>query len=333
MRKVSRIFELISEVPSVSIVGLDKNTGKTVVLNHLIGLLAAKSIRAGITSVGLEGEKIDQVFLTEKPEIYLRSGTLFATSERDFAAREFPATVLDLREFRSPLGRTVIAQARADGKIVISGPSIIDYLLETVRLLKDLGAEKIIVDGAVSRLSPGSPFVSDALILSTGASVASSVDEIVRRTVHAVRLISLGGVESDIAQRLEPLTNGVWLLQDGCRKLAGSGLLLQVKPDEIRSGVVYINGSLTSATLRRLAVADVTVVARDFTKIFADSDSLSYFSRAGGELKVLYPARLLAVTVNPTSPTGYHLRSEAMIEALEKELRVPVFDVLREGVS
>ncbi len=80
-------------------------------------------------------------------------------------------------------------------------------------------------------------------------------------------------------------------------------------------------------------MADVTVVARDFTKIFADSDSLSYFSRAGGELKVLYPARLLAVTVNPTSPTGYHLRSEAMIEALEKELRVPVFDVLREGVS
>ncbi|MDY6895165.1 MAG: hypothetical protein SVO01_07110, partial [Thermotogota bacterium] len=64
---------------SVSIVGLEKNTGKTETINYLLKTL---NKRIGITSIGLDGEPIVQLTSMPKPHIGIVKGTIFATAEK-----------------------------------------------------------------------------------------------------------------------------------------------------------------------------------------------------------------------------------------------------------
>jgi hypothetical protein len=57
---------------------------------------------------------------------------------------------------------------------------------------------------------------------------------------------------------------------------------------------------------------------------------LRSFEKVGGSINVIRRVRLLAVTINPVSPSGYSLRSGQLKEMLEKLLPVPVFNILEE---
>ena len=53
----------IVESKSISIVGLEKNTGKTECLNYILRNLP-QSLRVAVTSLGIDGETVDQVTKT-----------------------------------------------------------------------------------------------------------------------------------------------------------------------------------------------------------------------------------------------------------------------------
>ena len=56
------MLELINgKYKTISIVGMSKNSGKTVALNHLIGKLIDEGLPIGITSIGRDGESLDIV--------------------------------------------------------------------------------------------------------------------------------------------------------------------------------------------------------------------------------------------------------------------------------
>ena len=59
---------------SLSIVGLEKNTGKTECLKYVLDRMPVQSKRIAVTSIGIDGETVDQVTRTQKPEIVLREG-------------------------------------------------------------------------------------------------------------------------------------------------------------------------------------------------------------------------------------------------------------------
>ncbi len=253
---------------SVSIVGLAKTAGKTEVLNYVLrrwgegGVsggegaaeargerVAGKSgegaaeargervagetgaaSRVAVTSIGLDGESVDQVKLTPKPEIELPEGTVFTTSETHYRAKKLVAEVLDVSggdggcgktgmagrsqrwdaSFCSPpqpgasacvakatksteqrssiretaLGRLVTARALTAGKIILSGPSDTDSVRALIGGMGRFGVSTVLVDGALSRLSHGSPAVTEAMVLVTGAAVSHSISTLVRQTKY-----------------------------------------------------------------------------------------------------------------------------------------------------
>ncbi|MBR4980513.1 MAG: hypothetical protein IKY05_03315, partial [Bacteroidales bacterium] len=59
----------IQKFKSLSIVGLEKNTGKTVCLNYILERLPSTGYSVAVTSIGIDGESKDQVTGTQKPEI------------------------------------------------------------------------------------------------------------------------------------------------------------------------------------------------------------------------------------------------------------------------
>ena len=83
---------------SLSIVGLEKNTGKTECLKYVLERLPLEHKRIAVTSIGIDGETTDQVTRTQKPEITLRPGMYFGTSEMHYRQRRLVSELIDVSD-------------------------------------------------------------------------------------------------------------------------------------------------------------------------------------------------------------------------------------------
>ena len=113
----------ISEIlrhKSLSIVGLEKNTGKTVCLNYILHRMNQLGIHVGVTSIGVDGEQVDSVFATAKPEITLYRRTHFITSEKHYLIRQAVSRLVAVDDQRTSLGPLVTAEVLIQGLGVVS---------------------------------------------------------------------------------------------------------------------------------------------------------------------------------------------------------------------
>ena len=324
----------ISDFGSLAIVGLEKNTGKTECLNYILGQLGGRADRFALTSVGIDGESRDQVCQTAKPEIEIPEGMIFVTSEKHYREKRLAAEVLDVSLERTALGRLITARAKMSGKLLLSGPSDTAGLKAVIDLLKSRGVGTTIVDGALSRLSLASPAVTEAMILATGAAVAGNIPELVRKTKYVYELIGIEEIEEALRTRLDPLTQGVWAVSGGGEPIdleLPSVLMLERSGENLfRHGRrIYATGIVTDKLfqLLRTQQREVELIVRDFTRVFASPEAFYAFLRRGHRIRVVHRSRLLAVTVNPTAPSGLVLDSRRLCEAMQEALQIPVYDV------
>ena len=133
--------------------GLEKNTGKTECLKYVLNHLPVDKKRIAVTSIGIDGENTDQVTQTQKPEIVLKQGMFFGTSEVHYRQRRLLSELIDVSDENTSLGRVVTAQALTSGKILLSGPSSSAGLKRWMREMQRFGIDLVIIDGALSRLS------------------------------------------------------------------------------------------------------------------------------------------------------------------------------------
>ena len=200
--------------------------------------------------------------------------------------------------------------------------------------LKARGVGTTIVDGALSRLSLASPAVTEAMILATGAAVAGNIPELVRKTKYVYELIGIEEIEEALRTRLDPLTQGVWAVSDGGEPIdleLPSVLMLERSGENLfRHGRrIYATGIVTDKLfqLLRTQQREVELIVRDFTRVFASPEAFYAFLRRGHRIRVVHRSRLLAVTVNPTAPSGLVLDSRRLCEAMQEALQIPVYDV------
>lgn len=322
---------------SLSIVGLQKNTGKTECLKYVLARLPLERKRVAVTSIGIDGETTDQVTRTQKPEIVLREGMYFGTSEAHYRQRRLVSELIDVSDESTSLGRVVTAKALTQGKILLSGPSSTSGLQRWMRDTRRHGIDLAIVDGALSRLSLASPAVSQSMILATGAAYSINMSQLVQRTAFVVDLINIGMTSEGNIALLSPLEIGMWWIDtDGqLHEMEGAtSLSQQVEFHGMdRCATLYVAGALVDSFLEKLRknkqLRQVELVVRDFTKIFVTPQQLRLFEKAGGRIKVLQKSKLIAVTVNPTSPTGYVLDSEAVCDKISQAINLPVYDLLK----
>ena len=321
----------------MSIVGLQKNTGKTECLKYVLARLPLERKRVAVTSIGIDGETTDQVTRTQKPEIVLRQGMYFGTSEAHYRQRRLVSELIDVSDESTSLGRVVTARALTQGKILLSGPS---STLGLKRWMSDVRRHHIdlaIVDGALSRLSLASPAVSQSMILATGAAFSINMNHLVQRTAFVVDLINIGVTGKRNLKLLTPLDKGMWWIDtDGelHEMEAVTSLSQQVQFHGMdRCATIYVAGALVDSFLEKVrknkSLKQVELVVRDFTKIFVTPQQLRLFEKNGGSIRVLQKSKLIAVTVNPTAPSGYVLDSEVLCDKLSQAINLPVYDLLK----
>lgn len=326
----------IENYKSLSIVGLEKNTGKTECLNYVLSRLRDSRKQIALTSIGIDGESRDQVTQTHKPEIELSEGMMFVTSELHYAKRRLLSEVVDVSKQSTSLGRLVTAKAIHSGKVMLSGPANNAEIVKLIADLKTKGVDLTIVDGALSRKSLGSPAVTEAMILATGAALSANIPQLVFKTQFVFDLIQLPEVDFELKSKLRGIENGVWAI-DEKEELKNTGItsVLMIKNEKDKlfkfGNEFFVSGAVTDQFLEFLKnqkqVYKIKLIIRDFTRVFANPETYYAFVKKGGQIQVLDKTNLLAITINPVSPDGYRLNSDELKKALETRLQIPVYDV------
>lgn len=325
---------------SISMIGLEKNVGKTESMNYILKELVKIGIKVGVTSIGIDGESIDGVTNTVKPEIKIYKNMIFATSEKFYREKKVQCEVLDVGIKSSSLGRVVVGKARGEGKIILAGPSNGLWIKEIIGNILEKGMEIVIVDGALSRMSIGSPIITEAVVLSTGAAVSLNINEIVKKTKHIINLINIKSIDKEKKEKLKILENGIYKIvweENIIEKLPISSLLQfkNLSENIFKERLsLFVTGALTESFLKNMSrqefVNRLEIIVTDFTKIFSSAEVLNIYLKKGGEIKVLYKTELIGVTVNPVAPSGNIGDSRELIKRLKEYTDVPVVNLREE---
>lgn len=319
------LSELIAPSRRLALVGLAKNTGKTVTLAAILAEQAAAGVRVGVTSIGRDGEEHDVIDARiDKPRILLQAGDLVASTAALMRASGVTHERLAQTGMRTPMGEVVIARLAERGTIEVAGPSSAADVREVSDAMLDLGAKQVLIDGAIDRRAASSPAVADGLVLATGAILAADIEEVVAITSDAVDLVRL------------PRANGEGVSLEGRLVLnaepAAIAALLHEHPHD---DTFLVQGALGERFLEGLLAArrerggrELRIVATDPTKVFLSSRGPSWYERQGIAIAVLRTIELRAITVNPVAPRSHAFDSGALREALRAAVPdVPVLDV------
>ena len=335
---------LLEPFNSAAIVGMCKNAGKTTVLNQIIKELDNQNILLGLTSVGRDGEASDLVTGTKKPGIYIRENTLLATAQQLLRLCDITREIIDTTGISTPLGEVVVLRARSDGHVQLAGPSITTQLSAISEAFFSLGADKVIIDGAISRKTLSSRAVSKATILCTGASYNRDIETVVADTAFICNMLTLPELESQaVKTAIEDLQCRAALLNDkGEHLLLGD---LGTWETEINAknltqpSYIYIDGALSDSLIKPLLMGNCNLkekvfVVRDASKILLKPNVHEKLTIKGARIQVLEQINLLAVTINPFSAYGFHFDKDEFMEKMQAAIRLPIFNVAKEqGLS
>lgn len=310
----------ILDYKTISVAGLEKNSGKTECLNYIIKRISQKEINFAVTSIGLDGESVDAIYNTSKPEIYIKEGVLFGTAHVVYNQKRVVAEVLDVGKYPTPLGRVITSRSKSAGKIILSGYSNIEHLNEwKLMVMKKFNVNNILIDGALSRLSGASPKIADAVILATGASVSLSFHTLVSKTLYAIRLMMLNKSEYSI-DKFKNLDRGWKYLDESNTK-----------------NTIFVNGALTDRLFKEISIDSNNnikeIIVQDYTRIFISKETLDFFEKSGGKITLLNQNKLIAVCVNPLSPSGVVLDSIAICKEIYDKSGIPAYDIFKVGYA
>jgi hypothetical protein len=340
----ARLTDLLAGTRALALVGLAKNTGKTETLAAILAEHAAAGRPVGVTSIGRDGEEHDVIDARiDKPRVRLQAGSLLATTGALLRASGVAHERLAQTGVRTPLGEVVLARLSEPGAVEVAGPSAAADLRAVSEEMTALGAEQVLIDGAIDRRAASSPAVADGLVMATGAILGEDIDDVVATTSDAVDLVRLPAAGADARHGGDGVTGedseGPITLE---RRLVLNGepaeiaALLREHP---RASVLVVEGALGERFLEGLLAAraeragrELRIVVGDPTKVFLSRRGPRWYARQGVSIEVLRTIDLKAITVNPLAPQSHRFDSQMLRELIQSAVEdVPVLDVLDES--
>ena len=321
----------------IGIAGTAKNTGKTTALNALLTIAHSRRVPAAVTSIGYDGESIDNVTGLSKPRIVLHPGAIATTARSCVPSSGWD--ILANTGCTTALGELVVVRCREAGVIVLAGPNRRSELARVVRLMQSSGPAFVLVDGALNRLAPMA--VADAFILSTGAARTQALATLAQEAAateacFALPVRSGGGALPEVPiSTAFPSVNDLIALTESAGHPAMA--LAASFPLEAKAVAAVAGDPRLGGRIRSLILSDpiLPLLSGDTVAMVA---ALERCRAAGVELSVRKGVRLAAVTVNPFFPRfeghsyaadgvdPHHLRT-----AVSEAVGCPVLNVVAEG--
>lgn len=324
------------EARVVGIAGTAKNTGKTTTLNALVAAAHARGASVAATSIGYDGETVDNVTGLPKPRIVLPRGAVATTARSCVPAAGWE--VLAGTGAWTALGEVVMVRCLAAGPIVLAGPNKRSELAEVLTRMRELGPSLTLVDGALNRLAPMS--VASAFVLATGAARTPELAALVREAVAMESFFQLPacGPGMETAAVVRTPFPSLDELADVARAAGETAVRLSF-PLPVHPGVL---ARVPDDRRLRGRVTDLVFPDPVLPMLSGDavamSAALDHCREEGVRVVVERSLPLAAVTVNPFLPRlegqGYvadAVSAEALVRAFRAHVRAPVVDVVAEG--
>lgn len=323
---------------TIGIAGTAKNTGKTTTMSAMIAELRKShpQLRLALTSIGYDGEYLDNITGLPKPRVEMREGDLAAVAKGCLKYSRAKLDILEDSGLMSAMGPILIGRVKKAGKLVIAGPNKKVEVRQILDRLSDLGSSLTIVDGALGRIVPMCEV--DSLILSTGASRHADIERLAEETKYIDGILSLPKFDQPEAEVPAVLGN-----EDYDRLTAALAA----------NDSVLVHGLVGFTCLERLAheanafvdktlVMDSPMALLPIGEILETGRLLGGLREQGLKLATARPVRLIAVTVNPYYPKYRYNRQDyepeyvdkaALLEAISHVTSAPVFDVVGQGAE
>lgn len=339
---------------TLGVAGTAKNTGKTTTTILLLNHFNLLGTRIGLTSIGYDGESVDNVTGLPKPRLFVQKGLLIVTAERCLEVSSAKLSVIEKLPIQSPLGKLVCAVVEKEGLAVIAGPNQSRHVKVVRELLYRKGAELIMVDGALNRMAP--MVETDGFIMATGASYKADISEIARDAHYMTEACNCPRVPRGFAHTglLDQKPTVVW--DDNGEILASSSKILLTGEDLIylnkfmqKAAGFYTRSLITPSCLNLfldLQLAPMMqIILQDPAKILTGNkpsivhDFFHKLKESGNTVFYRDPMPLLAITVNPFYPRYRYETNDYEPAYLERtELKncvadavdIPVFDVIQD---
>lgn len=229
---------------SVGFAGLAKNVGKTTALVSVLDSVRPLRRRIALTSIGYDGEDVDNITGLPKPKYFLQEGDLIATARKCIIDG---LKIVRKTGMFTPLGEVIVARLERDMRVVLAGPNKLKDLELLLKMLFEEGADLVLVDGAINRVYPLK--VVDKLIVSTGIIRAGSLHGL-KLEIEALNFFASVPEDASVGEALEFVPEDVMLrgarkivLKDGINFLLSEDLVgtyLRLKRHILRGGELSV---------------------------------------------------------------------------------------------
>ncbi len=343
----------------IGIAGTAKNTGKTTTTFAILDELYKNKTSVALTSIGYDGEEIDNITRLPKPRIFVKQDTILATAQKCLNAGSADYDILETTDIMTPLGRIYIVRVVKEGLAVVAGPnkgSQLKYVAN--KMINDFRCNVVLVDGALNRIAP--MIETNGIILATGASRNVNIDILAEETKALHELLNLPEVSKDELQyfidikkiALSPrnINEKTYFLNYG--SLIDNKTICEIIDKINDIGTVFIPALISEYALKKLndgldkLWANKTLVIKDPIKLITGGNpeillkEINKIKFNGGNVRTLKNLPLLAITVNPFYPKyrfdknsyepGY-IDREKLLEKMRTSVNIPVIDIKHEG--
>jgi len=284
-----------------------------------------------ITSIGLDGEEIDQLTRLPKPRITVYPDMLVVTSRLCLKDLDDFYQELETLPIRTPLGEIVIAKIIKSTKILVAGPSLYDDMLTVKKNLKKYGIDLFLVDGAFSRQY--NLLATEVFVFCVGASRFRTVDDLYENTKTQLYRFFMEKTSESISGCIPIFLSG-WVLE-GCKFQVVEEDLDLFDEERIPSNAKYafVSHSFTTRMARMWLTLEkpIGVILNSPMSLQADLHIVSSMCKKNMEIYCIHPLKPVAICINPTSPYHSGFETAEIQEKLQKLSDLPIINIEKEG--
>ena len=308
---------------TIAISGLNKNAGKTVALNYLVGQAGDQQIVA-MTSIGYDGERFDRLYHHSKPLIDVFPGMLVATAAQILKASCLDKRIIAATGLYTPLGEVYIAEILQPGKIELVGPATLQGLLTLKKMLVNQ-ADLFLVDGAFDRWTQIDAQLADAVVLAIGGK--ESLEQLLAEFRFQYQLWQIPLVPEPMREMATHIINkGQWGIMKGDQSTI---TLKEVLQGDYRDDFVVGQGAITATLLQQLMRHTKGLIVRGLINLFLTPQLWQAVQKSSYPIYVLDKAVLQTIVINPTKAGIYAIPIEELGRQISQiALDIPVLDVV-----
>lgn len=308
------------------IVGQEKNAGKTVTLNRLRSEARAESLQNfGLCTMGWDGELRDHLDGGIKPEVQVYKGDVVMTAGR-LLARSSALIEVEWADSRSGrMGRFIIGRCLRGGSIELLGPSTVGELAHSLKRMSEMGAQRLLIDGAADRRTQIAAVKDSRVGLVFRPKTREALESFVVRIIDTLSCYRLE--TTTLKRPLGLKGEQIAISSDEAWHIVDPGNLAELSNNQ-SSDTIWLGSALTSTLLEALMASGFRhLVVDDPSRIFLPPAAVTRLMDKGFKLEVARKTEPAFVAVRSESGPGRSLAPGEILKRLEEALDgIPYFD-------